>query len=203
MTRVIAGAARGRRLRVPAAGTRPTSDRVREALFSSIESALLADGRAWSQVAVLDLFAGTGALGLEALSRGASRAVLVEKSRAAAGIVTANVAVVARPGAEVLVRDARQLAGLPPAVAADLCFADPPYDWAADDLAVLIGQLAEAGWLAPDALVIVERPAKDPVSPLPAAWDEGRRRAYGDTALWYGRFAERERTHERQDHPIS
>lgn len=199
MTRVIAGVARGRRLQVPAAGTRPTSDRVREAMFSSIESLLLAEGRAWAQVRVLDLFAGSGALGLEALSRGASTAVLVDSARPAAKVLSANVAVVGCPGAEVVIRDARQLAGQAPLVEADVCFADPPYEWTAEALVALLGDLGGAGWLAPDALVIVERPAKDPSSPVPAEWGEARRRAYGDTALWYGRFAEPERAHERLD----
>ncbi|MEI6362435.1 MAG: 16S rRNA (guanine(966)-N(2))-methyltransferase RsmD [Actinomycetes bacterium] len=199
MTRIIAGVARGRRLQVPPNGTRPTSDRVREALFSSIESTLLAEGRAWSQVGVLDLFAGTGALGLEALSRGAARAVFVEKSRAAAKAVAANIAVVGLPAAEVLIRDARQLAAEPARVGADLCFADPPYEWSATDLSDLLAGLGDHGWLAPGALVIVERPAKDPASPLPGAWPEGRRRAYGDTALWYGHVLEPETTRQRSD----
>ncbi|MHB1212699.1 MAG: RsmD family RNA methyltransferase, partial [Candidatus Nanopelagicales bacterium] len=79
--RIVAGAARGRRLAVPPSGTRPTSDRVREALFSTLESDMAADGVAWPDFDVLDLFAGSGALGLEALSRGARGAVLVESGR--------------------------------------------------------------------------------------------------------------------------
>jgi 16S rRNA (guanine966-N2)-methyltransferase len=199
VTRIIAGSARGRRLQVPPAGTRPTSDRVREALFSSIESSLIVEGRAWSQVRVLDLFAGTGALGLEALSRGAGHAVLVEKSRAAARTLTANVAVVGSPGAEVIIRDARHLVTEPPHGPADLCFADPPYEWPSTELADLLEELGQRGWLAAGAMIVVERPAKDPASPLPTRWPEGRRRAYGDTALWYGHFPEPETTQQRSD----
>ncbi len=190
MTRIIAGTARGRRLGVPASGTRPTSDRVREALFSALESEWAAQGIAWSQVPVLDLFAGTGALGLEALSRGALRAHLVERSRPAARTLVANVAAVGCPGAEVVIRDALQLAALPaPQPAARLVFADPPYDWPAADMAALLGRLHESGWIAGDAVVVVERPARDPGSPFPAEWPEPRRRPYGDTVLWYGRVA--------------
>ena len=188
MTRIIAGSARGRRLAVPPAGTRPTSDRVREAVFSSIESDLLARGVGWSQVVVLDLFAGTGAFGLEALSRGASGAAMVEKSRSAARVLEANLAAVGCPGGNVLVRDARQLASAPPMVEASLCFADPPYEWSARDLKDVLTLFAETGWIRSGALVIAERPGKDAESPLPDAAIDVRRRPYGDTALWYGRF---------------
>ena len=190
MTRIIAGSARGRRLAVPAAGTRPTSDRVREAVFSSLESQLLADDDAWSGVTVLDLFAGSGALGLEALSRGAAQAVLVEKSRAAARTLSANVDVVGCSGARVLTVDVRRVAQLPaPAVGATLVFADPPYDWPAEGLRGLLTELKVAGWIAEGARLVVERPTRDAESPLPRDWDQQRRRAYGDTALWYGRCA--------------
>ena len=169
MTRIIAGAARGRRLAVPGSGTRPTSDRVREALFSALESEWVARGITWPEVTVLDLFAGTGALGLEALSRGATRAQLVERARPAARTLAANVAAVGCPGAEVVTRDAAQLAALPaPTPAARLVFADPPYDWPAADLARLLDRLRAADWIAPDAVVVVERPARDPASPFPA-----------------------------------
>ena len=190
MTRIIAGSARGRRLAVPGSGTRPTSDRVREALFSALESEWVALGLDWSQVPVLDLFAGTGALGLEALSRGAVRAHLVERSRPAARTLAANVAAVGCPGAEVVIRDATQLAATPaPQPPARLVFADPPYDWPAADLAVLLERLHACGWIADDAILVVERPARDHGSPLPSGWQELRRRPYGDTVLWYGRVA--------------
>jgi 16S rRNA (guanine966-N2)-methyltransferase len=188
MTRIIAGTARGRRLAVPGTGTRPTSDRVREALFSALESEWVAQGIDWSQVPVLDLFAGTGALGLEALSRGATRAHLVEKSRPAARTLAANVAAVGCPGADVVIRDAAQLAAQPaPQPAARLVFADPPYDWPAVDVARLLDTLHATGWISPAAVVVVERPARDHASPFPVGWPEPRRRPYGDTVLWYGR----------------
>lgn len=188
MTRIIAGRARGRRLAVPVHGTRPTSDRVREAMFSTVDSVLRADGIDWSEVAVLDLFAGSGALGLEALSRGARSVVLAEQSRPAARVLAANVEAVGGGGAEVVVRDVRLLAMSPPPVPpAALVFADPPYDWPAPGLRVVLEELAATGWIAPDALVVVERPARDPDCPLPGHWSEPQRRPYGDTVLWYGR----------------
>lgn len=190
MTRIIAGVAGGRRLAVPPAGTRPTSDRVREALFSALDSEWRARGVTWSQIPVLDLYAGSGALGLEALSRGAPEAVLVEKARPAARVLAANVAAVGCPGAQVVVTDARRLAQTPPVAApALLVFADPPYDVPAADVGRVLGELVAGGWIAPEAMIVVERPARDEATPLPAGWRQVRRRAYGDTALWYGRSA--------------
>ncbi|MGA1147267.1 MAG: RsmD family RNA methyltransferase, partial [Candidatus Nanopelagicales bacterium] len=90
MTRIIAGRARGRRLTVPRSGTRPTSDRVRESMFASIESRLHADGRGWSDIHVCDLWAGSGALALEAWSRGAVRVVAIDASKSAVDAITAN-----------------------------------------------------------------------------------------------------------------
>jgi 16S rRNA (guanine966-N2)-methyltransferase len=188
MTRIVAGVAGGRRLAVPKRGTRPTSDRVREALFSSLESAWGADGTSWSLVPVLDLYAGSGALGLEALSRGAPTVVLVERDRAALGTLRANVAAVGLPGAHVVPRDVDHLAdGACPAPPAWLVLADPPYDVPAERVAAALAALRVAGWIAGGALVVVERPARDPISPLPDTWPDTRRRVYGDTVLWYGR----------------
>jgi len=190
MTRIIAGTARGRRLAVPPTGTRPTSDRVREALFSSVDSELIAGGRSWQGLTVLDLFAGSGALGLEALSRGAGSAILVEKSRAAAKVASANVVAVGLPGAQVLIRDAWSLASMPPpSGGVDLCFADPPYEWPSNDIRSLLSELAGASWFDSQARVVIERPAKEASHPFPAHWIERSRRSYGDTVLWYGQVA--------------
>ncbi len=188
MTRIIGGRAGGRRLSVPARGTRPTSDRVREALFSALDSRWVAEGTEWGQVPVLDLYAGSGALGLEALSRGAPAVVLVENARPGARVLAANVAAVDLPGAQVIVRDVATLATMPPVLAAGLVLADPPYDIAASDVASAITALARTGWIAPGALVVVERPSRDAQSPLPHSAVDVERRAYGDTVLWYGRM---------------
>lgn len=190
--RIVAGAARGRRLTPPAASTRPTSDRVREALFSSIESRLGALGG----LRVLDLYAGSGAVGLEALSRGASHVLLVEKDRAALEVIRANVAAVRLPGAVVLASDVTSLtASAATQPAYDVVFADPPYDVADDVVERVLDGLAAHGWLAEEALVVVERarPRRGVTFSWPEGYDALRDRAYGDTvvrtALWYGRPA--------------
>ena len=151
--RIVAGVARGRRLASPAAGTRPTSDRVREALFNSIESRLGALGG----LRVLDLYAGSGAVGLEALSRGAAHVLLVEKDRAALEVVRANIAAVRLDGAVVVSGDVTSLTShAPPTQAAapyDVVVADPPYSL--DDVVVegVLQGLATHGWLDEGSLV--------------------------------------------------
>lgn len=190
MTRIIAGTARGRRLEVPARGTRPTSDRIREALFSSLDAAVL-EGGGWGDVVVLDLYAGTGALGLEALSRGAQRAYLVESGRDAIRVLRANIAAVGIDAAVVIPRTVASVIGDPPGPAATLVLADAPYDVPADRLAAELERLARLGWIAPEADIVIERPTRDAGEPLPAGWERLRRRAYGDTTLWYGRVQSR------------
>jgi len=187
MTRIIAGSARGRRLVVPVKGTRPTSDRVRESLFSTLTSALLAAGTHWSAVRVLDLYAGSGALGLEAASRGAAGVLLVEKGRLALDAIRANVAAVGLPQVRLLPIGVELLPQREPPAAFDLVLADPPYDLASERLAALLEDLAERAWIAPGARIVVERAAQDAASPLPTAWEQFDQRRYGDTALWYGR----------------
>lgn len=182
MTRIVAGRARGRRLTVPPAGTRPTADRVREALFSSLESQV----GAFAGLRVLDLYAGSGALGLEALSRGAAHVLLVESDPSAVRAIRANVAAVGLDGAEVRAARAELvLSGQPPAPY-DIVLADPPYEKAGAAVTELLARLAPGGWLAADALVVVERARRAE----PLRWPEGlvadRERRYGETMLWYG-----------------
>lgn len=180
MTRIVGGVAGGRRIAVPpGSGTRPTADRVREALFSSLES----EFGSFDGLAVLDLYAGSGAIGLEALSRGAARVVLVESDRKAAEVITANLEVVGLPGATVLPRPVEKLtAGSAPF---DLVYADPPYKLETVELQEVLMGLAKNGWLADDALVVVERGKREPWE-----WPEGfaalRDRKYGEARLWYG-----------------
>jgi 16S rRNA (guanine966-N2)-methyltransferase len=187
VTRVIAGAARGRRLAVPpGTGTRPTADRAREALFSSIE-ALTGPLRG---ARVLDLYAGSGAVGLEALSRGAGHALLVESDPRAAAVVRANARTVGVPGAEVVVgRAERLVAASPPADPYDLVFLDPPYAVTDAEVTGVLTDLRGHGWLAGDALVVVERATRG----APFSWPDGftaeRSRRYGEATLWYGRAA--------------
>ena len=169
--RIIAGAARGRPLSAPAHGTRPTSDRVRESMFSSLQSMLLGQGRAWSDVHVIDGYSGSGALGLEALSRGAQSVVLVEQRAQAAEVIRRNVERVGLPGARIVVSPFRAFArSVPDGPPADLVLLDPPYAVAADAIAGELRMLASAGWLSPEAIVVVERPAGEEASPLPWGW---------------------------------
>lgn len=188
MTRIISGIARGRTLRVPAKGTRPTSDRVRESLFSALQSRLLAEGREWSDVCVLDLYSGSGALGLEALSRGAREVWLVESNRSAASIITSNIETLGIPGAHVLCADAVMVARQRPADAppVGIVLADPPYDVPSSAIRSIVESLGNSGWLDDDAHIVIERPASDPDSPFPVDWEASSRRM-GDTVLWYGR----------------
>lgn len=178
MARVIAGRLRGKRFRVPSTGTRPTSDRVREALFAALEArGVLRDA------VVLDLYAGSGALGFEALSRGARRLVAVEASRPAALVLRANAADLGVAAELHTQRVASFLAtGVP--VPADLVLLDPPYDLAVDDdLAALVRRR----WLAPGAVVVVERSVRSAPPVFPDALLSEPVRRYGDTALWLAR----------------
>lgn len=185
MIRIVAGSVGGRRLETPrGAATRPSSDRVREALFSRVESLLGGlDG-----ARVLDLYAGSGAVGLEALSRGAGRAVLVEADRRVAAVARRNVdALGVGDRARVVTGRAERVVAGPAALAADLVFADPPYPLATDQLRRALGGAIAGGWCAPYALLVVERSSRSRDWPFPAAvWDVGSRR-YGETTLWYGR----------------
>ncbi|WP_405060533.1 16S rRNA (guanine(966)-N(2))-methyltransferase RsmD [Kribbella sp. NBC_01505] len=182
MTRVIGGAAGGRRIAVPPGdGTRPTTDRTREALFSSLE----AEFGSFDGVSVLDLYAGSGAIGLEALSRGAAKVVLVESDRKATEVIAANIKVVGLPGVQVLNRPVEKLAAGEPLAEFDLLYADPPYKLETAELQDALVALAANGWLAADAFVVVERGKREPWE-----WPEGfaavRDRKYGEARLWYG-----------------
>ena len=173
--RIIAGAARGRRLRAPSsADVRPTGDRVREALFSSLQDRI-------PGARVLDLFAGTGALGLEALSRGAASVVLVERSGRNLALVRSNVEVVALPGAEVVHGDALTVLRDPPGSPYDLALLDPPYRMPDDELTEIL--VALTPHLADDAVVVVERDRRAGAPRWPANLLPDDDRRYGDTVL--------------------
>ncbi len=182
MTRVIGGVAGGRRIAVPpGTGTRPTADRVREALFSSLET----EFGSFDGLAVLDLYAGSGAIGLEALSRGAARVVLVESDRRAAEVISANIRAVGLPGATVLTRPVEKVAAGESPTVFDLVYADPPYKLETVELQDILLALVQGGWLADDAVVVVVRGKREPWE-----WPEGfaalRDRKYGEARLWYG-----------------
>ncbi|GAA1528386.1 16S rRNA (guanine966-N2)-methyltransferase [Microbacterium ginsengiterrae] len=186
MTRIIAGDARGLRLEVPGSGTRPTSDRVRESLFGALESAGAIEG-----ARILDLYAGSGALGLEALSRGGASADLVERSRPAAAVARRNGATVATAvrDARVRVHESAVLTFLCRSTGPwDLVFTDPPYDL--DDDAMTADLVALAPLLSPDAVVVIERARRSTAPDTNAAGLEVfREKVYGDTAVWWAQPA--------------
>lgn len=179
--RIIAGTAGGRRLRVPPEGTRPTSDRVRESLFAALQSRLDFDG-----IVVLDLYAGSGALGLEALSRGAAEAVLVERDRLAFEVLRRNAADLGLAGARCVQGEVRAVLARGPAACADLVLCDPPYDLPAEQVRQVLDDAVRFGWVSDDAIAVVERSARDQGSPWPSSWAGDRTRTVGETALWYG-----------------
>ncbi|MFF8907765.1 16S rRNA (guanine(966)-N(2))-methyltransferase RsmD [Streptomyces olivaceoviridis] len=188
MTRVIAGAAGGRRLSVPpGTGTRPTSDRAREGLFSTWQSLL---GGPLDGERVLDLYAGSGAVGLEALSRGAGHVLLVEADARAARIVRENVRNLGLPGAEVRTGKAEQvIRQAAPEEPYDLVFLDPPYAVSDDDLREILLTLRSERWLAEEALVTVERSTRGGEFHWPDGFKAIRSRRYGEGTFWYGRAA--------------
>ena len=175
--RVIAGKWGGRTIRAPRGlSVRPTTDRVREAVFS-----ILGDDVEGS--VVLDLFAGTGAMAIESLSRGAAGAVLVESSPGALGALRANLAAFGAEGATCLPLDYREAVRRLAAKRRSftLVFLDPPYGKGLVGLSAEL--LSRAGILAPGAVVVAERASRDPVESLPAEWIERIDRRYGDTRI--------------------
>ncbi len=182
MTRIIAGTLGGRTLRTPAgSGTRPTSDRVREALFSALDARGAVAG-----AHVLDLYAGSGALGLEAMSRGARSAVLVESDRRAAATIGANLRALGLEHAQVRTSTVATAVAPDPAPSevAQLVFLDPPYDVPEEALAAVLARLAD-GWAARGALVVVERSSRSPEPGWPPGLERvGKARRYGETTVW-------------------
>ena len=188
MTRIVSGAAGGRTLRVPGNGTRPTSERVREALFSRLEHLGVVAG-----ARVLDLYAGSGALGLEAASRGAATVTFVESSRAAADVCRANATGTRLPRLHVVTERAERFVERSSASVWDLVLIDPPYELAEGDLSRVLGALAgvrdepygTGSHLAEDAVVVVERSSRSPEPTWPVAMIRTEERRYGETVIWF------------------
>lgn len=183
MTRIIGGSAGGRRLETPrGTATRPTSDRVREALFSALE--------AWcgslSGLRVLDLYAGSGAVGLEALSRGAAAATFVEHDRRTARLIERNAEVLGLGPAEVVTATVDTVLARPPGAAYDVVFLDPPYPLPDTEVEAALAALVGEGWLADGALVVTERGARGSSHRWPEGIEPERDKRYGETVLGYG-----------------
>ena len=190
MARVIAGEAGGRRLAVPdGRDTRPTSDRAREGLFATISSILGSPNPgSLAGTRVLDLYAGSGAVGLEALSRGAEHVLLVESGAQALRAIRANIDAIGLTGAAVIADRAERVLARGPADdhRYDIVFADPPYALADAEVSRVLILLAERGWLAPGALVIVERATRSGPLSWPGGFVPDRARRYGEATFWYG-----------------
>ena len=175
--RVIAGTAKGRRLDTPPGlSTRPVTDRVKESVFGSLEPRL-------ADAAVLDLYAGSGAMAIEALSRGAAEALLVERDGEAAALIDANLERTGFGDASAVVRsDVRSYLRRAPRRTFDVVFVDPPYAAPDAEVEEVLGVLAE-GWLAPEAIVVIRRQRRSPQPALPEGLEFTRVRNYGDTVV--------------------
>lgn len=178
MTRVIGGVAGGRRIAVPPRGTRPTTDRVRGSIFN-----ILAARRDLAGLAVLDLYAGSGAMGLEALSRGAESALFVEADRRAASVIARNIKALGLGGATL--RRATVAVALAGGAASpvDLVFVDPPYGTDAAEVDAVLAALTGHGWVRGGTIAVVERAADSPPPAWPAGWSVWPGRVYGDTRV--------------------
>ncbi len=186
--RIVGGSLRGRRLAAPDGGAvRPTSERAREALFNRLDHGVFSDDGASSVAGarVLDAFCGTGALGLEALSRGAAQAVFLDSDASAVACVRGNVATLGVSGRATVVRADATCPPRPPFASA-LAFLDAPYG--ADLTAPALAALAAAGWLAPGALCIAETAAKSPVADPPEGFETLDGRSYGKARFAFLRF---------------
>lgn len=192
MTRIIAGSARGRRLATLGGDlTRPTADRVREGLFSSLASWAGCDSAGdLAGLSFLDLFAGSGAVGLEAASRGAAPVMLVEKNRQAAQIIRRNIASVAA-AARLIEGSVESVVASPAPQAFDVVWADPPYALDSVALASVIADVHRHGWVETDGLVVVERSVRDGAIDVPDATASWTAR-YGETQLLFFRFDDQE-----------
>jgi 16S rRNA (guanine966-N2)-methyltransferase len=163
---------------VPPRGTRPTTDRVRESLFNIVTARRDLNG-----MSVLDLYSGSGALGLEALSRGAASALFVESDRRAAAVLERNIATLGLSGATLRRGQATAVLAAGAAAPVDLVLADPPYDVETADVYAVLAALTAHGWAHEETLVVVERAAGSTPLSWPTGWQPWQQRVYGDTRL--------------------
>ncbi len=168
----------GRRIAVPPRGTRPTTDRVRESLFNVLTARMDLHG-----ASVLDLYAGSGALGLEALSRGAATAVFVESDQRAAIVIGQNIETLGASGASVRRGTVASVLASGAERPVDLVFADPPYDFGEAEVSEMLTALTSRGWTTTGSVVVVERGASGPELSWPDGWEAWQARRYGDTRL--------------------
>lgn len=189
MSRIIAGSRGGRKLRMPAhRATRPTSDRVREAAFSLIADWAGSGGRPAAEMlsglSFVDLYAGSGAVALEAASRGAFPVLAVESDRGTAEIARGN-ATDSGLAVRVQVGRVERVLASPPPHPFDVVWADPPYAMPNAELEPLIDHVLRSGWLAERGLVVLERSTRDQPVSWPECVEETWKRGYGETTLYF------------------
>ena len=189
MTRIIAGELRGRALKVPDAGTRPTAERVREAVFSSLTSL-----DAIAEVSVLDLFAGSGAFGIESISRGANHCVFVEDNKNAVAVINKNIEDL-KVNAHVVDAKVETLFSAKPAeklkMPAQLIFLDPPYEMPLAQISKVITSGLANSWFSDDAILVVETSKRSGDFVWPDGFESIRDKSYGDTCVWYGQVCKK------------
>nr|CAA19190.1 hypothetical protein MLCB1243.09 [Mycobacterium leprae] len=178
LTRIIGGVARGRRIVVPQWGARPTTDRVRESLFN-----IVAAQRELTGLAVLDLYAGSGALGLEALSRGAASTLFVESDKRTVAVIERNVTALGLVGARPRCGPVATVLAAGTASPMDLVLADPPYAIDTAEVEAVLATLTTYGWARPGTVAVIERGAASVPLTWPAGWSSWQSRGYGDTRL--------------------
>lgn len=189
MTKVIAGELRGRNLKVPENGTRPTAQRVREAVFSTLTSL-----DAIAEVSVLDLYAGSGALGIEAISRGASQCLFVENNQSAYLVINKNIEELKVNAQVVDAKVETILAGIPATkfyMPAQLVFLDPPYEMGKEKIAQVLTSGLAHSWFSDDAIVVVETSKRNGDFVWPDGFESIREKSYGDTSVWYGQVCKK------------
>jgi 16S rRNA (guanine966-N2)-methyltransferase len=195
LSRIIAGSRGGQRIVMPPGDrTRPTTDRVREALFSTITAwagrAAEPVEQSLSGMAFCDLYAGSGAVGLEAASRGATRVLLIERDPRTAQLCRRNAEALGL-AVDVVISPVEQMLKKPPARLFDIVFADPPYELDAATVSAQIEQLVVNSWVDRGSLIVVERSRRTPQLVWPDAAAKRWSRAYGETILCFGALEEK------------
>jgi len=190
VSRIIAGSRGGRRIAMPPGDrTRPTTDRVREALFSAIAAwagtAAAPPEQSLAHLAFCDLYAGSGAVGLEAASRGAHPVLLVERDRRTAQLTKDNAKALGL-AVDITISSVEQVLQRPPSRPYDVVFADPPYELDTSAVNAQLQQLVANRWVAPGSLVVAERSRRTPDLTWPEAAARCWSRAYGETVLHFG-----------------
>ena len=182
--RIIAGSSKGKTLFSPPDTTRPTSDRAREGLFSSLES----EFGSISGLNVLDLFSGSGAVGVEALSRGAAHVYSIQQHEATARVASKNFELVNNPEGKfaVINSSALRFVSSPRQLAFDIIFMDPPYDVGNTDIEELITNIDTQGLLSERGIIAIERASKKTPFEWPAPFIQEKIRSYGQGSIFYG-----------------